>query len=240
MTRTRSSGCTIRFEGDRVIKRQSSTRTRVELARTRHATEVAERTGLFCVPEVLSSDVETGEIEFRRVSVTGLRLLFTDPGHSAAAARAGHALAAIHGSQPDLEDGSVSWHGDYGLTNLAETDDRGLVVFDWSNAAWTDEAPERSAGPASLDLGIFLISLFLRRPFGPHPVPGIPALGQAFLEAYAEGSGGGFDPEALRAEFPRLSRLWRRYWRARLGTLRAASYASSLRELGRFVEEWPH
>ena len=62
-----TGGPTLRFEGDRLIKRQTPVQSRIERERTQLGPQIASDSGLFKVPEILSYDDGAGEVTFRYI-----------------------------------------------------------------------------------------------------------------------------------------------------------------------------
>ena len=236
----------VRMDGDRVIKRQGTARSRYERERSQFGARVAAACGVFEVPEILGFDDGAGEIVFRFVpeAVPVKRYLTVNP-KPALLERCGYALACIHtANTADFGAANVCWHGDYGMGNLlyAESGDQ-LTIVDWSNAHWSLEPPDRSQGPAALDLGIALLSLFHRMVIRSARIPSAERLGAAFLSGYALGR----PAFRLAGEEPFLSlivRRWRRYHLARWGILRTLAAAPSWARAWRFFRSaergFPH
>ena len=172
---------------DRLIKRQRPLYSRLERERSDIGASIGKSCGLFDVPDVLSFDDAVGEIAFRfKPDAIPLKKYLVKNPCAELAERCGRALAYIHLANPTIDDGSVFFHGDYGLGNLlyTEREDR-LTIVDWSNAHWLGVPPGQAYGPAGLDLGIAILSLFhcLFLRGSRIPVPGL--LGVAFLRGYA-------------------------------------------------------
>ena len=173
--------------GDRLIKRQSSLRSRLERERSDIGARLGRACALFDVPDVLSFDDAAGVIVFRFVrDAVPLKTYFAINPSTDLAERCGRALAHIHMADSAIDDGNLFWHGDYGMRNLLYTErqDR-LTIVDWSNAQWAGVPPEQSRGPAGLDLEIAISSLFRRMvAYGPR-IPEPERLGASFLKGYA-------------------------------------------------------
>ena len=230
------SGAAIQIQGDRLIKRQSPTLSRLERERTALGARIASESGLFEVPEILSYDDSEGEIVFRYVrnAVTLWEHLVvkSDP---ELMARVGRVLATIHNSKPDRKASDVFWHGDYSIANVlySERYDK-ITVIDWSTASWTLEPAERSIGSAGLDLGVALILLFHHRFLGPMCIREPEVLGSAFLQAYKL-ERKHFSFETVRPFVLRLIELRRKSWISDRGTLRNLAYDPSLIRLYFFL-----
>jgi hypothetical protein len=232
----RTSGATVEIDGDRVIKTQSPERSRFERERTQFGTRVGSACGMFHVPDILSFDDSAGENIFHFVpGATPLRTYLVKQPEPELLERAGRALAAIHSADCDSSESDVCWHGDYSLGNLlyCQGHDR-ITIVDWNNAMWTLEPPDRSRGPAGLDLGIALISLFHCRIGAPMHIPQPEKLGSIFLESYVGGRSC-FQIKGTRLFISELIRRFERYWLAQRGTSRALAYAPSMIRLRLFL-----
>ena len=226
----------VEVDGDHVVKRQFPTRSRLERERCEFGSRVAASSGLFEVPEVLSFDDDAGEIIFRLVrAAVPLKTYLAARPRPELLERAGHALASIHTACSDSEDVDVCWHGDYGMGNLLYGEIRDeLTIVDWSNAHWALEPPERSRGPAGLDLGIAIFSLFHRMVIRGARIPNPERLGVAFLRGYARGR----PTFQFATERPFLSIIhhrWRRYHLSRFGVVRTLAVTPSWARVFRFL-----
>lgn len=234
--RVRGSGATVTIEADRVVKRQAPELSKIERERTLAGSALGRESGLFRVPDIHTFNDECGEIVFERLlDAVPLRSLLRTNRDPTLVQRAGSALAAIHRSDGGSDDADVTWHGDYGFGNVlydAKCDE--LVVIDWSNASWTGEPADRARGPAAMDIGIALISLFHGRLAASERIADPEELGAIFMNTYANDRPD-FNSEALRQLMPELSRLWRRVWRSRRGTLSAVAHLPSAVRLAAFV-----
>ena len=227
---------TLRFEGDRVIKRQHPEQSRRELERTRLAAQIAATCGLFDVPEILSYDGAAGEIVFRYVhdSMTLREYLVRRP-DSRLMARVGQALAAIHDAGVVPRECAVFWHGDYGVGNVLYSEERDrITIIDWANAKWTLEPIHRSCGNPGFDLGGALIALFHHRPFGHMYIPKLESRGSALLHGYAR-ERSCFSIESALPLMRELIRRRRRYWISQRGVLKNLAYEPSLVRLQIFL-----
>ena len=210
--------------GDRLIKRQRPLHSRLERERSEVGARIGKSCGLFDVPDVLSFDDVVGEIVFRfKPDAISLKKYLSISPCAKLAERCGRALAHIHLADPTLDSGTVFCHGDYGMGNLlyTETEDR-LTVVDWSNAQWMGVPISQSYGPAGLDLGIAVISLF-HCFFSRGSCIDRPALlGVALMKGYTL-----IRPcFRLADEQPALAmiqRRWRRYHLSRWGVVRTAA-----------------
>ena len=222
--------------GDRLIKRQSSLYSRLERERSRVGARLGAACGLFDVPEVLSFDDAAGEIVFRFVKdAIPLRTYFPIKPCADLAERCGRALAYIHAAGSSINDGDLFWHGDYGMGNLlySEAVDR-LTIVDWSNAQWAGVSPHQSKGPAGLDLGIAILSLFHHRIAYRPCVLNPERLAEAFLRGYSLGR----PCFRLAAERPFLSEIHARrriYYLSRWGIIRTMAVMPSWFRALRFL-----
>ncbi len=232
----RKSGSTVSIDGYRVIKTQSPDRSRFERERTQFGTLVASACGMFHVPDILSFDDSAGENIFRFVpSATPLSSYLIEQPEPRLLERVGRALAAIHSAGCHSRESDVCWHGDYSLGNLlyCQSNDR-ITIVDWNNARWTLEPPDRSCGPAGLDLGVALISLFHRRIWGGMHIPDPEKLGSIFLESYMR-ERNCLQIKGIRQCIAKLIPRFERYWLAQRGILRSLAYAPSMIRLRLFL-----
>ena len=227
---------TLRFEGDRLIKRQSPVQSRIERERTQLGAQIASDSGLFDVPEILSYDDGAGEVTFRYIdAAVTLREHLVSQTDESLMVRVGQALAAIHNSCGICCGSQVFWHGDYGVGNVLYSAERDTItIVDWANAKWTHEPFERSCGRAGYDLGGALVALFHYRPLGHMYIPGLETLGAAFLRGYAEAR----NSFSIGEEMSTISELIhqrRQYWISQRGVLKNLAYDFSLVRLRFFL-----
>ena len=235
-TTAATNGRSITVVGDRMVKRQSSIISRLERERSHIGALIGTSCGLFDVPDLLSFDDAAGELVFRFVrGAVPLKTYFAGNPSASLAERCGRALAHIHLADPRDADDNVTWHGDYSMRNLlyVERDDR-LTIVDWSNARWAGVPLDRSRGPAGLDIGIAIFSLFHRMiVYGPR-ISNPELLGRAFLRGY----------ECVRPSFrlseerPVLSEIhsqWRKYFFARWGVIGTLAVLPSWVRVLRFL-----
>jgi hypothetical protein len=239
-----------------VIKLQEPVASRRERLRTEAGREVARQTGLFVVPEIVSSDDSRGEIVFERLQLTGIRRILSDPGQSMAFAdRIARVLAAIHGlMKPDQsatasapgESGIspqravvVPLHGDFGVSNVLflPTSDR-LVVIDWSNADWI--GVKADLGAPEIDVAIFLRSLFHRSVLDRTPVAHRHLVARQFLATYASASPHGLDVVSLTAFVAATGPAFIQLTRRCKGVLRALGYRHAMVDLNFFLRRVSH
>jgi tRNA A-37 threonylcarbamoyl transferase component Bud32 len=223
--------------GDTVTKIQEPAASRRERLRTQAGLEVGQRTGLFMVPGIVSFDDSRGEIVFERLRLTGIRQLLSDRSRSMdLVGRVAEVLAAIHRMMEprNLEMGPVPLHGDFGMRNIfCITDSDRIVIIDWANADWTGVDADR--GAPEIDLAVFLMSLFQRRPFGPWPLSRRHEVARHFLRTYASLSPNGLDVHTLRAIVAATKSSFIRRQRQRKGNFRALGYRHSMIDLGLFL-----
>lgn len=252
---TSTGGRAVSVQGDVVIKVQRPEASRRERLRTLAGQEVAQRTGLFVVPRIVSFDDSRGEIVFERLQMTALRPALSELGRSMELVeRAAGALAAIHGQLKSRDGASriyagdmgigpardpVPLHGDFGMRNifyLPVSD--GLAVIDWANAHWM--GVDADLGAPEIDVAVFLMSLFHRRPFGPWPVSRRHELARRFLATYASASPHGLNISALRAVVAATTpRFNQQVYRSK-GILRALGYRHSMIDLDFFLRRLSH
>jgi hypothetical protein len=238
----------VSVQGDTVVKIQDPDSSRRERLRTSAGAAVAQRSGLFVVPEILSYDDDRGEIVFRRLNLTGLREVLSRSKNSAdLIARAARSLAAIHTqmasgervagtpeSQGAPTSGLVPLHGDFSMRNLFFIEaSNSIAIIDWSNAGWIDY--EGDWGCPEIEVAVFLMSFFNRRLLGPWPVPHRHDLARHFLTTYASTSVLGLDLAALARIVAAKRPNYERQTRRRAGYLRALGYRHNAVDLTRFL-----
>ncbi len=211
---------------------------------------VGEQTGLFVVPEIITFDDERGEIAFERLPLTGLHQVLADSNRSVEiAGRVAGVLAAIHGGMQWSERDTrihpggmgispqrerVPLHGDFGLTNVLylAASDR-IAVIDWSNAEWI--GVDADLGAPEIDVAVFMISLFHRRPFGPWPVARRHEVARHFLAMYGSASPHGLDIATLRAVVTAITPAFVQMTRRLKGNLRALAFRHGMIDLACFL-----
>jgi hypothetical protein len=236
--------------GNVVVKLQEPGASRRERERTQAGRVVGEQTGLFVVPKIVSFDDARGEIVFERLNQAGLYEPLSDPGKSVEmAGRAASALAAIHTRMQPPEGyrsvdaravsdrhprAAVPLNGDFCMTNLLYLpESNGIAIIDWSNADWIGF--DGDLGAPEIDVGVFIISLFHRRPFGPWPVARRREAARHFLSTYASASPHGLDMQALRSFVSNITPSFVQMTRRMKGNLRALSYRHSMIDLAFFL-----
>lgn len=235
---------------DLVVKIQEPAASRRERLRTLAGQKVGQETGLFVVPEIVSFDDARGEIVFERLDMVGLGKTLTDRAQSMQRiGRVAEALAAIHGrmepgeaarrgSLGALAAGSqrdpVPLHGDFGVFNVLflAASDR-MVVIDWANADWIGF--DADLGAPEIDIAVFMISLFHRRPFGPYRVSRRHEVARHFLSTYAASAPGGLNLDSLSTVMSNIRPPFVRLTRRAKGDLRALAYRHGLMDLSIFL-----
>jgi hypothetical protein len=247
---TSTEGRAVSVQDDVVIKVQRPEASRRERLRTMAGQEVGRQTGLFVVPRIVSFDDSRGEIVFERLQMTELRRALSDLGRSMELVeRAAGALAAIHrhlksgdgatrvyagdiGIGPAKD--PVPIHGDFGMRNVFYLrESNGLAVIDWANAHWM--GIDADLGAPEIDIAVFLMSLFHRRPLGPWPVSRRRALARHFLTTYASTSPHGLNIATLRAIVAASTPGFNQQVHRRKGILRALGYRYSMIDLDFFL-----
>jgi hypothetical protein len=245
----------VSVEGATVVKIQEPATSRREPLRTDAGRVVAQQTGLFLVPEIVSFDDSRGEIVFERLNLTGIRPVLSDGSRSMGlAGRVARVLAAIHGLMKPDESATttsageagisphrdvVPLHGDFGMSNVLylHSSDR-LVVIDWSNADWIGIRAD--LGAPEIDVAIFLRSLFHRSVLDRTPAVHRHNVARHFLATYASVSPHGLDVASLTAFMgatgPAFIQLTRRY----KGALRALGYRHAMIDLSLFLRRISH
>jgi hypothetical protein len=233
-----------------VVKTQDPEASRRERLHTLAGLAVGVQTGRFRVPRIVSFDDLRGEIVFERLPLTDVRAALSDPARSFdLVGRAAGALAAIHGhmelgpsarkapaglfgASPERK--FVPLHGDFGVRNtLVLAPSNHVVVIDWANADWA--GVDADLGPPEIDIGVFLITLFHRRAFGPFPVPRRRDLARHFLATYADGAPYGIHLGTLNAIVATLAPVHQRLTRRLRGRLRALGYRHGMLDLRLFL-----
>jgi hypothetical protein len=240
----------VSLHGDVMVKTQEPAASRRERLRTLAGKKVGQQTGLFVVPEIVSFDDARGEIVFERLHLVGLQEALSNRDRSMElVGRAAEALAAIHGRM-ELSEGArrpdtgalgvspqsdpVPLHGDYGVFNILflPASDR-MVVIDWANADWI--GVDADLGAPEIDIAVFMISLFHRRPFGPWPLSRRHEVARHFLTTYASAAPQGLDIGCLSAIVSAMTPAFARVTRRLKGSLRALGYRHGLIDLSFFL-----
>lgn len=238
------------FHEDRVIKVQERGGALLEIAKTRQAEEVSGRCGLFKVPRILDTDVETGTIVYENVGpLPQVSEVLAGRGESGPLLeRIGRSLAAIHremGLPRELKspfeklpaDGSMPeavLHGDFSVINMLfdrSADD--LYILDWNTAFWLGEG---TCGPPFIDLACLAQSLFIRKILERVKIGDPEQKAETFLRGYRAESDRSLDA----GEFGDLSRkvfaLYRRGWGQCIGKWHYMRYLPSFRRYLNFTE----
>ena len=235
--------------GDLVIKIQDPQVSRRERLRTLAAREVAQQSGLFRVPEIVSFDDDRGEIVFERLSLIGLRQALAQSGRGAELVeRAARALGAVHGKMRPGEEASVvqpgapgcsgsvsvSLHGDYGMRNIFQlAGSTEIAIIDWANADWI--GIDADVGPPEIDLTVFLVSFFHRRILGAWPFSQRRTLARHFLKTYAAAAPFGVNIDRVRSTVASLSPAFAQMIRERKGSLHALGSRHAMIDLDFFL-----
>jgi hypothetical protein len=252
---TPRDGRAVSVQENVVIKVQQPEASRRERLRTLAGQDVAQQTGLFVVPRIVSFDDSSGEIVFERLELMEMRRALSSLDRSLELVeRAAGALAAIHrylkpyrhavsinagevGPSPAGD--RVSIHGDFGMRNVFYIPGSdGLAIIDWSNAHWM--GVDADIAEPEIDVAVFILSLFHRRPFGPWRVAHRHKVARHFLATYAAASPHGLSLTTLRqvvaASIPRFNR---QVYRSK-GILRALAYRYSMIDLKFFLSRLSH
>jgi len=239
----------VSVRSDVVVKIQEPAASRRERLRTLAGQKVGQQTGLFLVPGIVSFDDARGEIVFERLPLVGLGRALSDPNRSMELiGRVAKGLAAIHGQMEPAEGarthgGALGMgaqrdpapvHGDFGVFNvLFHADSDRMVVIDWANADWIGF--DADLGAPEIDVAVFLISLFHRRPFGPWRISRRHAVARHFLATYAEAAPHGLDMGTLNAVLSTITPAFVRLTRRQKGSLKAIAYRHGLLDLRSFL-----
>ncbi|MEO8090729.1 MAG: hypothetical protein ABI703_10570, partial [Gemmatimonadales bacterium] len=116
---------------------------------------------------------------------------------------------------------------------LFHADSDRMVVIDWANADWVGF--DADIGAPEIDVGVFLISLFHRRPFGPWPIARRHALARHFIETYTGAAPRGLDLASLNAVMAAITPAFVRLTRRQKGSLRGLAYRYGLMDLSFFL-----
>lgn len=238
----RSHGAALRLDG-RVAEKTyfSEWEARLERIKSCSAHELAESTGTFRVPPVISS-TPTSTTWQQIPGITPLRRELSRHPRLDLAHRAGRVLATIHegldlpnqiripASGRWATDRGVPVHGDFGLTNVQYQSDSGeLVVLDWATAGWLG-SPFTHAH-ANLDVAMFLADLYYQRPGDPLRIRDTELVASGLLSGYSEVTT--LDIVRLRSDVRHLAAKF--LWRAQTG-FRRGLRAPSLVRLDRFLQ----
>jgi tRNA A-37 threonylcarbamoyl transferase component Bud32 len=197
---------------------------RIEVEKTRRASQIGKRSGLFIVPDVLDYNEDKGLAVYQRLHIKSFSGGLTWGKQKInIATRLGRALATIHRDlmlpesmiiplpeQLSFSRDEVFLHGDLSVSNVCVgVSDCQLIIIDWQ---MTPIYGGRSTyGTRYFDIMWFIANLILRpdmRFLFNNPVDPVV---RAFLDAYFEAVGASCDPENLAiyavrffdVEFPR-------------------------------------
>jgi hypothetical protein len=112
-------------------------------------------------------------------------------------------------------------------------DSESIAIIDWANADWT--GLDADFGLPEVDVGVFLISLFHRRLFGPWPVARRHQIASGFLSAYASAAPHGLDVSTLRELVSGMASAFTRMTRRRKGNLHALGCRHAMIDLQFFL-----
>ena len=174
----------------------------VEAAKSRHARQIGQESGLFYVPKVISFDAAAGVLEFERLE--GLITLFDlgarqDERVFGLLRKAGQALAVVHqnlvlpdemkyelpAEWMDRVDENVFIHGDFAGFNLCfSKSSEQLVILDWSTAPLLGRVA--TYGSRFFDIVWFVIYIFYGAPRGCLLSWDAQRMANAFLSGYSE------------------------------------------------------
>lgn len=201
----------------------------IELAKTKQAIQIGDKTGLFYVPRVIDFRPQEGVLEFERIE--GLcdfqeMIIRNDNRRYGFLEKLGQGLAITHETitlasgmkknLPDewmrLSEDYVFLHGDLSAYNICyqEQTER-LVVLDWSTSPLLGGS--FTYGPRTFDLAWFIYSIFFHLPAGCIANWNAPGMANAFLRGYIK-----YHQKDLGNDMRRLQRQvehFRRYpyWR---------------------------
>lgn len=244
-------GRAVAVQGDLVTKRQEPWASQKERLRTQAGRKVAQETGLFIVPDIISYDDARGEIVFERLEMTGLRAALSDPVRGMELADgAARALAAIHSRMETGETAArcvtgpagvdrkreiVPVHGDFGMANVRyHPGTAQIAVIDWSNAEWT--GMDADLAPPETDVAVFVMSLFHRRLFDGTPISRRHNVAHHFLATYASSGPYGLNIGLLREVVAGTTPAFARLVRRLKGTIRGLAYRHGLIDLSWFLQ----
>lgn len=196
---------------DTVTKIASPDRMRIEVEKNLRAFVIANKCGLFKVPQLIDYDENNGVARFKRIhQITPIYELVNGPGDVVTLVeKIGRCLAVIHrelvlpeemiiplASEFDQPGEKVFLHGDYNGSNIFLSGDMtSIVILDWQMSS--RHGGEATYGNRYFDviwfLNYFLWSPMLHRLFR-EPVLGIT---KPFLKAYFKESGLPYDSSGV-------------------------------------------
>jgi len=214
-----------------------------ELTATKHGRLIAEASGFFEVPRILSYQAADGVIEFEFIAdgVTLKEALIASQTPPDTLNILGNALAAIHSTplKADIAEITLPWktisdrknyvflHGDFQVENILFRPDKQTNVFvDWSAPFWLGGSG--NAGPADVDLGVFILSLFVGRLFRRSRIMCPEEHALNFLKGYLEGGGTREAVIKLQHSFSALCLAYLLAHKGARDRLRMISYLPSL------------
>ncbi len=243
----------VEIRGRSFLKYRDVDGAQYEVLASEHGRVIGHETGLFDVPQILSHDASGGMIEFERISnELHVRRALSEGRLPVETMKAlGACLAAIHKTSPpqgvcdiaadwftpDLNLAPVFLHGDFQIENILYETLRGtLFLVDWSAPAWLGGQGNR--GPACIDLGTFILSLFVRRPFERFRIPQPEIYADHFLAGYTEAYGDETEIANLKRCFSALVDAYTAIHRSPKGRLRILVRAASLTQVRRYVLDY--
>ncbi len=194
------------FFDDVVVKTGPAVALRTEAAKTRSAFAIAERSGLFLVPNVIEFDDVQGRLVLERIPGVSvhrtMKSIAFGPCRLAFVDRIAKVLAIVHQELRIAPqhlvplEGTVAWpnepvviHGDLSLHNVSLIDTGELAVFDWQTTKLY--GGRATFGTYFFDVAWFMMNLFFIRIHGFRYSVSLPVtrLAQHFATSYFESSG---------------------------------------------------
>lgn len=195
---------TMEFKSDIARKSGNPSLLAVEVEKTKRASEIGKKSGLFYVPEIVNFDSENGILDFERlddIATLAELIINEDSRIFEILEKTGRALAVIHDQLvlPDelikklprkWQDNStenVFIHGDLSLWNVCFRKSIGdIVILDWSAAPSVGRCA--TVGPRLFDITWLVCNLFYNVPrkkfFGYQSS----RMANVFLKGYMEGN----------------------------------------------------
>jgi len=210
----------VTLEKDTVLKKVDPRFVDIEVRVTQAARELACRSTLFCVPQIIRYNRSSGVIEFERIHgfITLGQFLAKKPDNIIIIRRVGKVLAHIHNHlcvPPDIRqpadsrwisiDGDVvPMHGDFNTVNVGYKEDtNAIVVLDWTSPA--SLGPRSTVGPRYLELAHFIYSLCIHQANFLKSLRLLRRRANAFLEGYEAELGRQIDLSILADFLLRIS-----------------------------------
>lgn len=182
-----------------VLKKVDRPFAETEVQITQAAHDLAQMSNLFCVPQIIEYDRDSGVIEFERIQgfITIGQFLAKKPDNITILRRVGKVLAHIHdrlcipldvcrladARWLSIGGDVVPMHGDFNTINVGyKKDSDAIVVLDWASP--TSLGPRSTVGPRYLELAHFIYSLCIHQANFLKSLRLLRQRANAFLEGY--------------------------------------------------------